>query len=281
MSTELESGPLPDDIRETVASIMREEGVNYLTSKILRQRLAAKYNIEFASHKAALERIVADLMQLPEFKRQLENAVMKAENTAKKNAANSKKRSSDTKESVSNAKKTKKEKKPENFPKKALSSYFFFLNDQREKIKAENPDTKTTEIAHLVGKMWAEASDVVKAKYKKLADADKERYDRELSEYKKNGGADFKRGGNKKKTKDKDAPKRSISAYIFFSNDFRTKHPELSVTELSKAAGAAWKGLSDEMKKPYEAMALKDKERYQREIAARENQNKPNCTNGG
>ncbi|EAN88319.1 High mobility group protein TDP1 [Trypanosoma cruzi] len=268
MSTELKSGPLPADVEEVIANIMREEGVNFLTSKILRLRLEARYRMEFTSHKAAIEGIITKLMQLPEFKKQLENAV-KEEKAASSIGGKKKKRSASAAADERNAKVNKKEKKPDDYPKAALSPYILFGNDHRDKVKEQNPEMKNTEILQSLGKMWAEASDAVKEKYKKLAEDDKKRFDRELSEYKKSGGTEYKRGGGKVKAKDENAPKRSMSAYFFFVSDFRKKHPDLSVTETSKAAGAAWKELSDEMKKPYEAMAQKDKERYQREMAAR------------
>ncbi|RNF22024.1 putative high mobility group protein [Trypanosoma conorhini] len=268
MSSELKSGPLPADVEEVIATIMREEGVSFLTSKTLRLRLEAKYRIEFTSHKAAVEGIVTKLMQLPEFKKQLENAV-KEEKAANSIGGKGKKRGASAKADEREVKKSKKEKKPDDYPKAALSPYILFGNDQRDKIKAENPEMKNTEVLQKLGKLWAEASEAVKAKYKKLAEEDKERFNRELGEYKKSGGEEYKRSGGKAKAKDADAPKRSLSAYFFFTSDFRKKHPELSVTETSKAAGAAWKALSEEMKKPYEALAQKDKERYQREMAAR------------
>ncbi|RNF08124.1 high mobility group protein [Trypanosoma rangeli] len=268
MSSELNSGPLPADVEGVIATIMREEGVSFLTSKILRLRLEAKYRIEFTSHKTAVESIVTRLMQLPEFKKQLENAV-REERAANSIGGKGRKRGASAKADERDTKKSKKEKKPDGYPKAALSPYILFGNDHRDKIKAENPEMKNTEILQRLGKLWAEASEALKAKYKKLAEDDKERFKRELGEYQKSGGEEYKRGGGKAKAKDKNAPKRSLSAYFFFASDFRKKNPELSVTEASKAAGAAWKELSDEMRKPYEAMADKDKERYQREMAAR------------
>ncbi|KEG13890.1 putative high mobility group protein [Trypanosoma grayi] len=270
MSSELKSGPLPADIEDVVASIMREEGVNFLTNKILRLRLEARYRIEFTSHKAALDQITSKLMQLPEFKKQLENA-LKEKKAASAIGGKGKKRSSSPKADAKDAKRAKKEKKPDDYPKAALSAYILFGNDHRDKIKAESPDMKNTEILQRLGKMWADASEAVKEKYKKMADNDKKRFEQELSEYKKCGGEVYKRGGGKVKTKDENAPKRPMSAYIFFANDFRKKNPNLGVAETAKGAGAAWKNLSEDARKPFNAMAEKDKERYQREMAARAN----------
>ncbi|KAG8346679.1 HMG box domain [Trypanosoma vivax] len=265
MASELKSGPLPADIEESIVNIMREEGVRFITSKVLRLRLEAKYNIEFTSHRPAIDEIVGRAMYRPEFKKQLDTALRERE-AEKGIGGKGKKRSSSAAADGKDAKKKKEEKpkKPDDYPKKPLSSYLIFSNDHREKLKAENPDAKITEILQKLGQMWSDASEAVKEKYKKLAQEDKERFERELNEYKKSGGTEFSRSA-KAKNKDENAPKRAVSAFMFFSKEFRSKHPNLSMTEGSKAAGAAWRELSDEKKKPYEAMAQKDKERYEKE----------------
>lgn len=57
---------------------------------------------------------------------------------------------------------------------------------------------------------------------------------------------------------------------MFFSNakrdQVRSENPELKFGEIGKHIGELWKNLSAEDKKPYEEMAAKDKERYEREM---------------
>lgn len=67
--------------------------------------------------------------------------------------------------------------------------------------------------------------------------------------------------------KDKKAPKRGKSAYLFFCDDHRNgKECEgLPFTKVTKKLGEMWRGLSDSEKKPYEVKAKKDKERYLKE----------------
>mmetsp|Transcript_6080 Transcript_6080/g.10387 ORF Transcript_6080/g.10387 Transcript_6080/m.10387 type:complete len:105 (-) Transcript_6080:323-637(-) len=71
--------------------------------------------------------------------------------------------------------------------------------------------------------------------------------------------------------KDKDAPKRGMSAYMFFVQDKRegvkTAKPELAFGEISKELGAMWKALSDDEKTPYVEKAAADRERYLKEKA--------------
>ena len=68
-----------------------------------------------------------------------------------------------------------------------------------------------------------------------------------------------------KKVKDPNAPKRALSAYMFFAKDQRgnilKKHPNFSVTDVAKELGVQWKKLGDKSK--YEAEAAKDKARYE------------------
>jgi len=69
--------------------------------------------------------------------------------------------------------------------------------------------------------------------------------------------------------KDPNAPKKNLSAYMFFSQDWRervkTENPDASFGELGKILGAKWKEITEAEKKPYNDMAVKDKGRYDKE----------------
>lgn len=75
--------------------------------------------------------------------------------------------------------------------------------------------------------------------------------------------------GGKGKAVKADGPKRSTSAYLYFTADNRARvkseNPEMKLFELSKIFGAEWKQLSDAGKKKYNALAEKDKARYEKE----------------
>jgi len=85
--------------------------------------------------------------------------------------------------------------------------------------------------------------------------------------------------------KDPKAPKRALSAYMFFSQDWRerikTENPEAGFGEVGKLLGAKWKEMSDEDKKPYIDQAAKDKERADEEKAAYDNKQKAGAGSGG
>mgnify|MGYP003303011277 CR=1 FL=1 len=72
--------------------------------------------------------------------------------------------------------------------------------------------------------------------------------------------------------KDKDAPKRAITAPFFYNKERRPilvkEQPGLSNTEIIKVMSQEYKNLPDAKKKPYIQLAEKDKQRYQKEMEA-------------
>ncbi|KAL2049598.1 hypothetical protein ABVK25_010177 [Lepraria finkii] len=77
-------------------------------------------------------------------------------------------------------------------------------------------------------------------------------------------------GGKKKK--DPNAPKRGLSAYMFFANEqrdnVREENPGISFGQVGKVLGERWKALNEKQRLPYETKAKADKERYENEKAS-------------
>ncbi|ORY85971.1 high mobility group box domain-containing protein [Leucosporidium creatinivorum] len=75
-----------------------------------------------------------------------------------------------------------------------------------------------------------------------------------------------------KAKKDPNAPKRPLSAYMFFSQENRAtvkeENPEASFGDLGKLLGAKWKEMDDDEKKPFVKQANDDKARYETEKEA-------------
>ena len=113
-----------------------------------------------------------------------------------------------------------------------------------------------------------------KSKYEKMAAADKERYAKEMKGYTPPAGSDDKKkaGAKKKAKKDPDAPKKAMSAFMYFSNKMRPKikaeNPDISFGDLGKRIGELYRALTPEEKEPYEEMATDDKKRFERANAA-------------
>lgn len=58
------------------------------------------------------------------------------------------------------------------------SAFFWFSNDERAKVKGQNPEYGVGDIAKELGRRWAEADAETKGKYEALADKDKARYEK-------------------------------------------------------------------------------------------------------
>ncbi|KAJ1676823.1 Non-histone chromosomal protein 6 [Spiromyces aspiralis] len=68
------------------------------------------------------------------------------------------------------------------------------------------------------------------------------------------------------------APKRPLSAYMFFSQEFRARvksqNPEATFGQIGKILGEMWRNMADEQKSPFTQKAQQDKARYNKEMAA-------------
>lgn len=80
--------------------------------------------------------------------------------------------------------KKKKKKKDPNLPKRNKNAYLLFSVDARAKVKEENPDATFGELAKIISAKFKQLSAKEKKKWDDKAAADKERYDREMAEYK-------------------------------------------------------------------------------------------------
>ena len=98
----------------------------------------------------------------------------------------------------------------------------------RVAVKEENPSASTTELSQLLGKRWRELTAEEKRVYELQALDDKVRYEREYAHWLVNSpdeveAMEAQKNANKKKRskRDEGAPKRALSAYIFYTNGVR------------------------------------------------------------
>ena len=171
--------------------------------------------------------------------------------------------------------------KDENAPKKNKSAYLLFSSKMRPQIKDESPEMKVTEISKVIGLKWGELSEKKKFKYQTEAAADKLRYQEEMKGYVRPSDDELmkqkinqkkRRGpkGDKKPRKKKEpgAPKKALSAYMFFVKEQRpevkAQNPEMSTQDIAKEMGRLWKEdfASEEARASWVEMAQEDKERY-------------------
>ena len=91
-------------------------------------------------------------------------------------------------------------------------------------MRAQYPETKTPEIAQMVGKAWNELDDTKKQVYQDMYLKDKKRYEQELEQLEKQGFFINQNGENSKDLfqpvigDEIVQPKKPFTAFIFFSN---------------------------------------------------------------
>merc|ERR1712088_155855 len=101
-------------------------------------------------------------------------------------------------------------KKDKNAPKRAMSAFFLFAQDERPKVKAASPSASIGDIGKELGARWAKCPAAAKARYEKKAAALKVKQQAEMAKYK---AAKAKAAG----------PKRALSAFFMFAADERPK----------------------------------------------------------
>ncbi|KAK3899080.1 Non-histone chromosomal protein 6 [Staphylotrichum tortipilum] len=84
----------------------------------------------------------------------------------------------------------KRAKKDPNAPKRGLSAYMFFANEQRDNVRDENPGVSFGQVGKLLGLRWKALSEKQRAPYEAKAAADKKRYEDEKQAYNAQGDED-------------------------------------------------------------------------------------------
>uniref|UniRef100_A0A0D6R3Y0 HMG box domain-containing protein n=1 Tax=Araucaria cunninghamii TaxID=56994 RepID=A0A0D6R3Y0_ARACU len=90
----------------------------------------------------------------------------------------------------------KKKQKDPNAPKRGLSAYMFYANENRERVRTENPNITFGQVGKVLGEEWKGLTDEKKSKYQKMAADDKARYEREKERYNAGGDDDEEEGSD-------------------------------------------------------------------------------------
>jgi succinate dehydrogenase flavin-adding protein (antitoxin of CptAB toxin-antitoxin module) len=163
-------------------------------------------------------------------------------------------------------------KRDPNMPRQGKTTYNFFMEANRGRVIAENPNAKDyKEIQQKLTEEYRSLSDEEMAKYIAMSKKDKETQDKAIAEYISQRVLDGDGEQPKqKKKKDANAPKNPKNAYLFFSSEQRpivkAANPDASFGELGRLVGIAYKSLSEEEMAKYEELAAADKERYWSEM---------------
>lgn len=182
-------------------------------------------------------------------------------------------------------------------PKQVMTSFFAFINQNRERIKKENPDKSVCEIGKLAGQEWKALTDDEKKEYDKYIEEDRKRYDKEMEQLRTKGYFINSDGvkSTELKVKSKGSPvsarqegvprvpkgltnykegtmlpKQIRSPFFFFSAECweqvknNRKDGELfDYIKVTKDNAEKWKNLKDDQRKKYQALFEADKERRQ------------------
>jgi hypothetical protein len=181
--------------------------------------------------------------------------------------------------------------KDPNKPKRGLSAYILFCADERPVAKSALDDgAPPTEVTSELGRRWKQLKESTKPadkkRYKKYEDAstaDKKRYDEEMADYVPPSDEELellavnkpKRGRKStKKTTEEGKPKRGLTAYIFYCQDYRTvvkqEMGDAKATEVTAELARRWNTVRDAGGDEYDKyvkLAEEDKARYESEMA--------------
>ncbi|XP_065187073.1 high mobility group protein B2-like [Sycon ciliatum] len=164
--------------------------------------------------------------------------------------------------------------KDPNKPKGRMSGYAFFVQAKSEEAKAEGNTLPLREFSKKCSEEWKSLDDATRQKYEALAAEDKIRYEREMVGYVPPPPSDNdydEPQKKKKRKKDPDAPKRGMSAFLFFCNsrrpELKLKFPDFAMGEMSRKLGDEWKTMDDTAKAPFEKQSIADRQRYEKQMA--------------
>ncbi|XP_014672273.1 PREDICTED: high mobility group protein DSP1-like [Priapulus caudatus] len=159
--------------------------------------------------------------------------------------------------------------KDPNKPKGRMSAYAYFVQTCRSEHKKKHPDESVVfaEFSKKCAERWKTMTDKEKKRFHEMADKDKGRYEHEMANYKPPKGVGK---GSKRKKKDPNAPKRAMSGFFWFCQDerqvVRNINPGWGVGDVAKELGKRWGVLTPDVKAKYDALAQKDKKRYETEM---------------
>lgn len=152
-----------------------------------------------------------------------------------------------------------------------MSAYAYFVQKCREEHKKLHPEENVvfSEFSKKCADKWKTMDDEDKEGFFDMAQQDKVRHENEMANY---DGPLPTRARKQKQKKDPNAPKRSLSAFFWFSADERPKvrklNPESGVGDIAKELGLRWKSIDPQEKERYNEMAAKDKARYAQDMKA-------------
>eukprot|EP00933_Yihiella_yeosuensis_P028501 TRINITY_DN2232_c0_g1_i2.p1 TRINITY_DN2232_c0_g1~~TRINITY_DN2232_c0_g1_i2.p1 ORF type:complete len:310 (-),score=128.85 TRINITY_DN2232_c0_g1_i2:344-1204(-) len=166
-------------------------------------------------------------------------------------------------------------------PKKAVSSYWLWLAENRAEIAKKVGSSKCSDVAKAAGEMWKALPEAKKAPFEQKAAAAKEEYEKAMAAFKEQGGTPAARKSKKdkeekqkKKVKDENAPKKPVGgAYGVYLAEKREEIKQSlpkdhKITDVAKKAGELWKKVceSEAERKKYQDLFDAKSEAWKKEM---------------
>jgi hypothetical protein len=137
----------------------------------------------------------------------------------------------------------------------------------RKKLEAEGKKEKTTNIAKQVAAEWKAMTPEERKPWDDIAADDRARFEMERSTY----TGPWKIPSKRKGRKDKNAPKRPMSAFLAYSHtkraECRAANPDLDNIGISRELAKMWKIVPQEEKQPFIDEEARLRKQYKIEIA--------------
>jgi len=169
----------------------------------------------------------------------------------------------------------KKAPKDPNKPKRNLSGYMLFLNDNRQPLRDKYPDESLPQVMRRCGAKWKELTEEERAPYLQKAVSDKTIYLAELEKYKNSPNylkhEEVLREIQRKKIhksfkKDPNKPKKYMTGFFQFLKHTRPSIASegLRSAQIVKKMSDMWKNLSEEDRGEWQNKGVKAKEVYKK-----------------
>ncbi|XP_072049191.1 uncharacterized protein [Amphiura filiformis] len=143
--------------------------------------------------------------------------------------------------------------RPGSHIKRAKTAYFYFLEEFRKQYRTEAGwNCKASEITKACGTKWNSMNDSERKPYVAQAVIDRERYESEISVF--------------KKERDPEKPKKPPTAFFFFLTDFRAQMAGQKIEtgrRLTEICGEQWNKLTEAQKSPYMNVYAAEVKKYQ------------------
>lgn len=158
--------------------------------------------------------------------------------------------------------------KAPNAPKRFKSSYICFFMENQSMIKKELGDEAgVTSISKRSAEKWKSLSVEERVHWEEVAAKDKQRYLVEKSQYTGPWQVPWKRV-----RKDPSAPKRPMSAFLYYSqvkrSQLKVEHPDVKNTDISRMLGELWRQLPEQERSPHVDREKIERDKYKIAIAA-------------